>query len=144
MRTCSRRVPVPRRGAAAIELGLTLPMILILFSGMVDLGFLLTERSRVLYMAHESLRWGVAVRPGDSPIDATLIELEQLLVTNGESLGEGGCTADLQVQELDVEDLRALSLTLICPYLAPVGLIPMPAEITVTELMLIEDQGFSP
>jgi hypothetical protein len=66
-------------------------------------------------------------------------ELELLLSDNGFSVASGGCEIDLAVVTLAGTD--ALSLELACPFRASVGLLPLPAEIHVNQVMLVEHPG---
>jgi Flp pilus assembly protein TadG len=125
-----------RRGANAIEFALLFPVFVFLLSGLVDYGWLFMVQSVSTHAAHEGVRAGAVTMKADDPISAAKAAVQDRLDNSGVTLSPtidavlGGATPD-----------QHLTVTVQVPIAAPVGLVPIPAVITTTAVMRLEDQS---
>jgi len=131
-----------RRGAAAIEFGLWLLPIAILISGIVDLGWYMSRYHLVQRATIDGVRYGVRFSSEEDPNTdvqgskqepAAEFRTDQLL----QGFGLSG-TIDATFQANAPYDQLSVDTTV--PFTPLVGIIPMPAEITASFLMMSETQ----
>ena len=126
-----------RRGAAIIELGLSLPVIMALLLGVLDYGWYFFQQSAALNAVKDACRVGVSVGEGQDP--AARAEQVALQIVEDTGLGRPG---DMKVTGV-VETLggaRALRVTLDMPFVPLAGLVPAPSRIRSSRVMLLERQ----
>lgn len=117
-----------RRGANAVELGLTLPVFFALLSGVIDYSWYFFGMAMGELAAHRGCRAAATVDPvfGDPQGRATAV-FDQWLAHVGRTCADGACVVH---QEGDLPTLR-----LVCevgwPTTPLVGLVPLPAEVRV-------------
>lgn len=155
-----RRVGSPgRRGVAAIEFALWLPVLLLFVSAVIDWGSYMTTRVTVARAVMEGTRSGAAVfepptvvPPGSRIVNRTIARTERVFTDMGLTCSNPSC---FQVQyctigaAADFGDDPALCtnppiVTLVVeatlPFTPFFGLIPTPTDITETFEMAVESQ----
>jgi Flp pilus assembly protein TadG len=140
------RTPVPplrrrRRGAAAIEFALCLPIFLAILFGILEYGWVFYEQANVIAAVRSGVRYGVTKDPDTEP--AYLTEAETTVRNSLAGLGIG--SADLLSATIVASVAPSTSstnlLTVSCqvPYTPVVGLVPAPSRISYSMTMLMEN-----
>ena len=126
-----------RRGGAAVEFALTLPVLLLVFAGIVDLSTYVHARHDVQRAAREGARLAAATRDPDGTGAAEAAGSAHALAVLdavGTPCGSG-CTAEAERLRADGWGMVRVRVT--APWTAPVGLVPGLADSVsaqVTEL----------
>ena len=126
-----------RRGGAAVEFALTLPVLLLVFAGMVDLSLYVHARHDVQRAAREGAHFAAMTRDLDGSGTAEAAGRTQALAALDALDADcgGGCTVDAERQTADGWSMVRVRVT--APWTAPVGLVPgLAAQVSaeVTEL----------
>ncbi len=126
-----------RRGGAAVEFALTLPVLLLVFAGIVDLSTYVHARHDVQRAAREGARLAAATRDPDGTGAAEAAGSAHALAVL-DALGTpcgGSCTVD--AARFAAEGWGMVRVRVTAPWTAPVGLVPGLADSVsaqVTEL----------
>ncbi len=113
-----------RRGGAAVEFALTLPVLLLVFAGIVDLSLYVHARHDVQRAAREGARLAATTRDPDGTGASEAAGRAQALAVL-DALGTdcgGGCTADAERRVTDGWGMVRVRVS--APWTAPVGLVP--------------------
>ncbi len=128
-----------RRGASATEFALTLPVLMLITSAIVDYGWYLGQSTNVMNAAREGLRVGVQV-PFDGGPDAEAEQWAETLL-QGYGIGCGATvTCTITGTVTTVESYDALMLSVAVPFSPLVGMVPIPETLHVELTMALEDQ----
>lgn len=133
-----RRLRLPRRGASAVEFALTLPIVMLIISAVLDYGWFLAQDANVLHAVREGARVGVAVPLDDGPDTAAINHTTQILEVMGIGCGSG-CEVTATIgttATLDVMTVRA-----VIPYDPLLGIVPVPVELRSELTMALEEQS---
>lgn len=139
MRTFSRN----RRGVAAIEFALTLPFMLLVTLGIVELSILQTRMYLISRAARDACRIGSGVIEGvdadGSQITAEATAHARDVLTNGGiSCGSAGCDIDATWYEAD--GWMMLRVEVGVPYSPFTGLMPMIPSVTTGQFVMLTQQ----
>jgi Flp pilus assembly protein TadG len=136
-----RRRLQERRGAAAIEFALCLPIFLAILFGILEYGWIFYEQANVIAAVRSGVRFGVTQDP-----DTDVNYLDESETTVRTSLaGLGIRASDLASATITATVSPSTSatnlLTVDCkvPYTPVVGLVPVPTRISYTMTMLMEN-----
>lgn len=140
-----RRIFQGRRGASAMEFGLTLPVLLLFMGGICEYGLLFNEYLGVISSARNGARWGANwnVDTGET-VDEAILRVRESLPLVGLSCTEdeenaGDCfvTAEL----VDIGGYDAVELQVGVDY-DPImgGLIPVPPQLSHESVMVLAQQ----
>ena len=106
MRPRTHRVPNSRRGSAATEFAIFVPIIMIMFSGMVDLSWQLSRYQNLVRVSRDAARVAAAtyenpqyVEPGTLSIPAGEDYAREALALLNMSCDDAACT--IQVQRIE-------------------------------------------
>lgn len=142
-------LPVRRRGAAAIEFALWLPVLMLFISAVVDWGVYMTTRVTVARAVMEGTRSGAAifeppnVPPGSRILPRTIARTTQVFTDMGVPCGSPDC---FQVTVCAVGQggpcknppVPAIVIEASLPYNPFFGFIPTPSNITERFEMAVE------
>ena len=137
-----------RRGAAAVEFALTLPVLLILIAGIVELGMFVSFHHVIGRAVREGARVGSTTIEGDSPtgdiIEAEAIaQTEFVLATLGYPC-TGNCDVDAE-WHVRADNYRYLTVSVEFPYDSVTGLLAflddILAEASFTMLTQQQDES---
>lgn len=93
-----------RRGAAALEFALVLPVLILLFGGIIELSLFISTFHRVNRVARDAARVGSIVIEGDEPDGSLIIEAAEEHANLALDAAELPCTGGCEVEaswELD-------------------------------------------
>lgn len=128
----------PRRGAAAVEFALTLPVVIVVATAILDYSWFLNRSADVLTAVREGTRHGTTIEQEDDPVTEAISHTETALGTYGLSCS-GGC--DIEAQLNDLDGITTLTVQTRVPYEPIVGLVPTPENMGATLTMALEDQS---
>lgn len=134
------QTPRPRSGASAIEFALTLPVILLIFSAIVEFGWVFFQMSAALGAVRDGVRLGVTYAVEDDP--ETVAEARARTVLTGYGLDCSdtlSCEVDASIVD-DGINYATLTLTISRPYEPMLDLVPSPDTIRAQMTMVLEDQ----
>lgn len=123
----------PRRGSAALEFALCLPVLVTLVTALCDYGWYLGRKLEILDATRDAVRVGVS--GASSPIPATTARLATALEWVGVPRGTAVVTATTRVDT--TLDATLLTVTVSVPFTPPFGLVPIPRTISTTLTMLV-------
>lgn len=122
-----------RRGGAAIEFVLLLPVLLPLLAGIFEYSLVFAEQSNVVAASREGVRIGVI----DGQSSLAVQRVRDVL----DNYGMDGSAATVEPLESGTAPARVLTLTVTVPYSARVGgYVPAPTQLTNSATMLLETQ----
>lgn len=129
-----------RRGGSAIEFALTLPVLLVMFGGVIEYGWFFFHQQAVLSAIRDGTRFGVTISQDEDPDYEAEVRAKEVL--EGFSLP---CEdeADCQVEATFlVDDYDFLRLDIAYAY-EPLmgGLLPTPEFVRASFTMALEDQS---
>ncbi len=118
-----------RRGSSAIEFGLSLPFMMLVFAGIVDLYFYMSRLAVVSGAARDACRAGAGINDPKNPADGVPLEeaAEALgeLVLQEAGLGcPSGCSVQATWNDNPFPELDTLVCEVRYPYQPLVGLVP--------------------
>ena len=125
-----------RKGAAALEAALVLPVLLLLFAGILDLSNYISTYHRINRVARDAARVGSVVIEGDEPTGDDICEAAEShaeLALDAAGLAcAAGCTIDTE-WEVDAGSGYAFVVVGVeYPYDGLTGLIPLLTDIGIT------------
>lgn len=126
LRSLRRRSP--RRGAAALEFALVLPVLITLFGGIIELSLFISTFHRVNRVARDAARVGSTIIEGDEP-DGTLIveaaEDHANLALDAAGLPcEGGCVMEATWEEDEDSGYFFITVDITYPYSGITNILP--------------------
>lgn len=132
-----------RRGVAAIEFALTLPFMLLVALGIIELSLLQSRMYVISRAARDGCRIGSGVIEGPgadgSEIKAAAVaHAQQVLDNAGISCGSDGC--DISATWYEDEGWMMLKLSVGVPYTPFTGLMPMIPTLTTGEFVMLTQQ----
>lgn len=131
-----------RRGVAAIEFALTLPFMLLILMGIVELSLLQSRMYVISRAARDACRIGSGVLEGPDPdgddIKAAAIAHAQEVLANASVDCGGGC--DVSAVWYDEGGWMMLKVQVGVPYTPYTGLLPMIPNITRGEFTMLTQQ----
>ena len=141
-----RKERTKRRGAAVIEFTLWMPVLLILLSGLVDLGWFMSRYHLVQRATMDGVRFGVREAPDEAITDAQgskqkpAAEARAQQLLNGFGLGGGATVTATLIPNGGGCPFDRLEMDTSVPYTPLIGFIPMPGNITANFSMMSEIQ----
>jgi len=137
-------VPRPthaRRGAAAVEFALTLPLYLVLIGAVFEYGWYLNQLTSVVHSAREGVRYAVTIDQDDNPETEAVNQTTAVL----EGLGidcSGGASCSITGTTSTAGSVDTLTVNVSVEY-DPIaaGLIPSPPTLQTSFTMALEDQS---
>jgi Flp pilus assembly protein TadG len=127
-----------RRGASAVEFALTLPVLILIISAIVDLTWFLQQETSLLQGVREGVRVGASTTAENDPLGTARLHTEDVLKTMGIDCASVDCEITTTVDTSGALDL--ITLAAIVPYEAPFGLVPTPEDLRASLTMALEDQ----
>jgi len=129
-----------RRGNAAVEFALTLPLLLAIVSAILDYGWYLTQSGNVMQAVREGARLGATIDQEDGPdseaIDHATASLRALGVPC-----DTATACNVEATILTVGGLDAITVTAEISYEPLMGIVPTPALLQGSMTMALEDQS---
>ena len=128
-----------RRGASAVEFALTLPLLFLLFSAVLDLMYFLSQEDVVTQAARDAVRHAVRAS-ADPDVVATLAERNAASWLGTMDIPcEQGCVID--AEPLVVGGYNAVAIDISVPIVPIVGFV-LPAQVASARfVMLLDTQG---
>ncbi|MCB9758330.1 MAG: pilus assembly protein [Alphaproteobacteria bacterium] len=136
-----RRRRFNRRGASAIEFGLTLPVLLIICSAVIEYGMVFFQQSALIGAARDGTRYGATVDTDDDPEGEAEDRAREVLTGYGLDCSNA-LTCDVTA-ELDFDGTNNfwfLRVSIERVYEPVLDLLPTPNYVRAEMVMLIEDQ----
>lgn len=127
-----------RKGGAAIEFALVLPVLLFLVFGIVEYGWIFFQQANVLSAAREGVRLGVTVAQTASPDPASTASTRAVAVLN--QYGMDGATATITATNSGTSPQETLTVDVVVPYDPLIGFVPTPGNLHAQMTMLLELQ----
>ena len=142
MITHTRRFQRSRRGSAAVEFAIVLPLILIMFSGMVDLSWQLSRYQHVVQVTRDAARVAAAtyenpqfMEPGSLSIPAAEDYAAQALTLVNMPCSTDGCSIEVQRLETTPPQMQVSISYSVDPL---VGFLPLDNEVSAQFAMAYE------
>lgn len=136
----ARRPFCNRRGGAALEFALVLPVLLSLTVGIIDFGWYFQSNGRVVAAVREGTRLGVTYATDDSPSaeDAAEARVREVLT----EYNLDGASAEVVPELIGSAPDQMLKVTVTLPFDPLIGLVrvALPAELRASMTMLLEQQ----
>ncbi len=136
----SRRLPKRdgRRGAAAVEFALVLPLFVAILFGAIEYGWVFYQTFGVASAVRDGLRFGATVLQTASPDPkAAAVKRAQDLLSG---VGISPASVTINASYLGSSPSKALTLSATMPYKALLGFVPVPTKISYATTMIIELQ----
>jgi uncharacterized membrane protein len=125
-----------RRGAQAVELALTLPLFAVILSGVADYGWYFRQQFQIVQVAQVGARTAASTDADDAPALAGEAALAESLAAYGFDAGGAAPSCELRGSAPDIE----ASCAVVLPFVALVGLVPVPDHLGGEVVMRFEDQ----
>lgn len=131
----------PRRGAAAIEFALLLPVLAVMVTGVADAGWYMHETQLAAQAVREGARVGAGVRLDGTPSPASVATTRTLQVLEMTSVDPSVVTVDatysnrLSSGSCDTDDTLTVRATF--PFQPLVGLIPLRPTVSTSMSVLL-------
>ena len=138
MRPASRRTG--RRGNAAVEFAMTLPLLLLIVSAILDYGWYLSQAANVMHSVREGARYGATLAQDDSPDSGAVDQTEAALRALGIDCG-GLATCSVNASIGFTGGLNSLEVQAEIAYVPLMGIVPTPSVVQGSMTMALEDQG---
>lgn len=126
-----------RRGASAIEFGLTLPILTLFLLAIIEYGWLFSQQTAVLYAVRDGTRVGVTF-----PLDEVELEavdhVEQVLAGFGVDCAQVNCQTYTTIA--GAAGSRTMRVFTTLPYDSLTGMVPVPGTLSAEMTMMLEDQ----
>lgn len=129
-----------RRGTAAVEFALTVPVLMFIIFGVLDYSWYIKQATDVVRATREGLRIGVTVSQADGPDAAAASQVEIVLAGYGLDC-DNSLDCDIQATPTSVDGLDSVTLAVTVPYEPLIGLVPTPAQMQAEITMALEDQS---
>lgn len=132
-----------RRGVAAIEFALTLPFMLAITLGIVELSILQTRMYLISRAARDACRIGSGViegygANGDQIEAAAIAHARDVLANGGVGCGSSGC--DITAEWFEDSGWKMLRVNVGVPYQPFTGVLPMIPTITTGTFVMVTQQ----
>jgi Flp pilus assembly protein TadG len=127
-----------RRGAAAIEFAMVLPVLLALLFGIIEYGWIFFQQSNILAAAREGARYGVTFEQAGSPTPTSAAQARVATVLDSYGISSG--TATITATQSGSTPSEVLTVQVVVPYTPLIGLVPTPDNLTGQMTMLLELQ----
>lgn len=131
-----------RRGSSALEFALTLPVVMIVLTGILEYGWYLFQLANVVHALRDGTRIGVTVPLEDPTPPIERAESHARAVMNGLGVpcDDGdGCNVTAVITPGD--DFDVLNLSIEVDYTPIVGLLPAPSQLRGSFTMMMQEQG---
>ncbi len=127
-----------RRGGAAVEFALVLPILLALLFGIMEYGWMFLQNLSVVAAVREGARLGVTYAAEDTPTPdaAAAARTEAALTAYGFPPG----SATITTTYAGASPEETLTVTAQMPYAPLIGLVGVPAQLNGSITMLLEQQ----
>ncbi len=125
-----------RRGAAAIEFALVVPVLLLLLAGVIEWGWYLSREVAVIQAVREGALTGTLTREEDDPVTAGTARLRDVLATTGFDAAGASCSGALT----DTSIGRTITLQTSLRYVGLIPFIPTPTTLGAALTMRLVDQ----
>jgi hypothetical protein len=129
-----------RRGNAAVEFAMTLPLLLLIVSAILDYGWYLTQAANVMHSVREGARYGVTLSQEDGPDAGAVDQTEAALRALGIDCG-GLATCSVNATLGFTGGLNSLEVQAEIVYVPLMGIVPTPSVLQGSMTMALEDQG---
>jgi Flp pilus assembly protein TadG len=126
-----------RRGGAAIEFALILPVLLVLIFGVVEYAWLFFEQTNLVSAVREGARYGVTLDQTGSPSPTSGAQSRTSTVLTGTYNMSG---ATITATQSGASPSEVLNVTASFPYTPLIGLVPTPSTLNASMTMLLEIQ----
>lgn len=121
-----------RRGAAAIEFVMWLPILAVLISGLVDIGWYMSTYHRVQRVAQDGARVGVRQAASETVANQGTLQMSQSLARANAVLptvGLSGTVTTTYIQNSGTCPFDRLRVRVTVPFTPLIGLVPLPTTI---------------
>lgn len=136
MRHTATRRP-GRRGSAMLEFALCTPILLSLFSAVVDYGWYFQQRAMLIDALRDGSRIGVSASSGEDPVHLAEVSARQAIMNAGYA---DASRITFTSEMIRVDGDYSVQLTLFVPFEPVAGLIPCPDRMEVSRTMMLERQ----
>jgi Flp pilus assembly protein TadG len=126
-----------RRGVQAVEFGLILPVMITLFSGIADYGWLMQRQQSLMNVCREAARAGAVTDEYTDPLATAEARAESAAIEYGLNLKD--VTVETSLRGVSPNETIEVTLTLAVEPL--VGLVPVPLSIDTSLTMRLEEQS---
>lgn len=138
-----KRLSRNRRGVAAIEFALTLPFLLLVIMGIVELSILQTRMYLITRAARDACRIGSGViegvdADGTQITAAANLHAQEVLTNGGVTCGSAGC--DINSVWYEADGWMMLRVEVGVPYAPFTGLMPMIPDVTRGQFVMLTQQ----
>ena len=129
-----------RRAAAAVEFALTLPILMVLLSSILDYGWYFWRRSALTMITADAVRLGVAIPRSSTPGPETMAEIyaQTMMMDAGVPCPGPDCVMQTTRESHGGYSFLRLQTTL--QYEPLVGMVPTPDTVRAFSTMMLEDQ----
>jgi len=123
-----------RRGAAAIEFALTLPVFVLMLGGALEWGWVMPHELDAEHVARDAARAGALAAPGQDPIALATTRATQALAEQGVDPGR----ATVAVSLGNAVSGTTIQVQVTVPYDTLLGLVPAPVDLHGDATMHVE------
>jgi len=130
-----------RRGASALEFALTLPIVMVVLTGILEYGWFLFQLSNVVHALRDGTRIGVTVPLEDDEGAVPRAEAHARAVLDGLGVpctDGGGCIVRANIAVAG--DVDTMTMSIEVDYTPIVGLLPTPALLRGDFTMMMQQQ----
>ena len=127
-----------RRGAAAVEFVLAVPIIFLIATAVLDYAWFLNRSGDVLAAVREGARHGSTIDQDSDPVGEAMSRTESALAAYSLPCATG---CDIEAQLFEVGGLTTIAVTARVPYEPFVGLLPTPETMAGTLTLALLDQS---
>ena len=138
-----RQARAQRRGAAAVEFGLILPVLLLILFGILDFGWVFHQHGILTRTLRDGCRAGAVVAATGDPVTTATTAISAGVTSAGFACG-GTCTPTVTVISVIPSRLEVLQCTLAVPVLELTGLTPGTGGLTLTTATRAHIESWEP
>ncbi|HXI55646.1 MAG TPA: TadE family protein [Polyangia bacterium] len=136
MRRLARRDS--RRGAAAVEFALVLPLFAVVLFGMIEYGWFFYQQFGVASAVRDGLRVGATVSQNANPDPkTTAVKRTQTLMAG---VGINAASVSINALYFGSSPSKTMTLSATMPYKPLIGFVPVPKSISYSMTMMLELQ----
>ena len=125
-----------RRGAAATELAIALPLVLLIVGGVVEWGWYFSRSTALVQVTRDAALAGVLTEVDDDPEGAALARAQDVL----DALGFEPGSATVEATVLDTAQGLTLEVSASHPYDELLVFMPTPDQLAARAELRLEDQ----